>query len=163
MKETDLFDEVVLKDMPDPYDARESVWLPFLLEVCKADENTIIIGHSSGAEACMRLLENHKLLGAVLVCACHTDLGCESEAIAGYYNRPWNWEAIKGHVGPFGITQFHSNDDPFIPMHEASYVADNLTSDFHTFEDKSHFFTPADANLVLKVVIAKAKALQLQK
>ena len=58
-------------------------------EVLKADENSIIVGHSSGAEAAMRYCEEHKVRGIVLVAACHTDLGHPSEAISGYYNRAW--------------------------------------------------------------------------
>ena len=83
LTETGLFSEVVLTNMPDPYEAKEKIWLPFLLGRCDADASTILIGHSSGAEATMRLLENNKLLGAVLVSACHTDLGAPSEAISG--------------------------------------------------------------------------------
>ena len=40
--------------MPDPNVARESIWLPFIRDVLKADERTIVVGHSSGAEAAMR-------------------------------------------------------------------------------------------------------------
>jgi predicted alpha/beta hydrolase family esterase len=46
---SDLFEAVVLRNMPDPVKARESIWIPFLLNECQCDENTIIIGHSSGA------------------------------------------------------------------------------------------------------------------
>ena len=67
-----LFSEVILRDMPDPYGAKEEEWLPFLLTECAVDAHTIIIGHSSGAEAAMRLLERQPLLGVVLVSACHT-------------------------------------------------------------------------------------------
>jgi len=34
--------------------ARESIWLPFMEKELQCDENTIIVGHSSGAEAAMR-------------------------------------------------------------------------------------------------------------
>ncbi len=54
LAKTGLFSEVVLTDMPDPYEAKEKIWVPFLLGHCKADEHTIMIGHSSGAEATMR-------------------------------------------------------------------------------------------------------------
>ena len=47
--QSDIFDEVILTDMPDPVEARESIWLPFLLNSCKVDDQTIVIGHSSGA------------------------------------------------------------------------------------------------------------------
>ena len=61
--------------MPDPNDAKESIWIPFIIETLNCDASTIIFGHSSGAEAAMRLLENHKVKGCILVSACHTDLG----------------------------------------------------------------------------------------
>lgn len=80
---------VVLEDMPDPYAARESHWLPFIRNTLKVDEKTILIGHSSGCEAIMRLLEKDKVRGIILVAACHTDLGSEDEKASEYYNRPW--------------------------------------------------------------------------
>ena len=118
-----LFDEVILRDMPDPIKAREKYWVPFLLadstvklndieyDGCGFATNgyrTVIVGHSSGAEAAMRLAEQVQVLGIVLVSACHTDLGEPSEAQAGYYNRPWNWAKIKANVGKFGILQVGS-------------------------------------------------------
>lgn len=130
----------------------------------------------------MRLLESNKLLGCFLVCACHTDLGCESEAaagvglcvfslfrrlgcfiyicsVAGYYNHPWEWESIKSNAGAFGIMQCHSSDDPFIPMHEAQFVADQLNSDFRKYKNRSHFFGMADIDDLLDVFIDKIKDL----
>jgi predicted alpha/beta hydrolase family esterase len=57
-----LFSDVILRDMPDPFGAKESEWVPFLLKECGVDSNTLIIGHSSGAEAAMRLMENCAVL-----------------------------------------------------------------------------------------------------
>ena len=48
---------VAMEDMPDPYEAKQSIWLPFMRDVLKADESSIIVGHSSGAEAAMRYAE----------------------------------------------------------------------------------------------------------
>jgi len=77
---------VAMQDMPDPYQAKQAIWLPFMRDVLKAgiaslcarcaqqlsaahvgassdalcacpDENSIIVGHSSGAEAAMRYAE----------------------------------------------------------------------------------------------------------
>lgn len=80
---------VILEDMPDPHAARESRWLPFIRDTLKIDNKTILIGHSSGCEAIMRLLEKDKVRGIILVAACHTDLGDENERASEYYNRPW--------------------------------------------------------------------------
>jgi len=46
----------------------------------------------------MRLLEETKVLGVILVSACHTDLGEPNEAAAGYYNRPWPWETMRSNA-----------------------------------------------------------------
>lgn len=54
----------ILKNMPDPVVARESVWLPFMEKEMGCDADTVIVGHSSGAEAAMRYTELHK------VCSC---------------------------------------------------------------------------------------------
>ena len=40
----ELFDEIVLEDMPDPIMAHENIWLPFLKDTLNANENTIIVG-----------------------------------------------------------------------------------------------------------------------
>ncbi|KAJ8794418.1 hypothetical protein J1605_003185 [Eschrichtius robustus] len=46
--------QCLAKNMPDPITARESIWLPFMETELHCDEETIIIGHSSGAIAAMR-------------------------------------------------------------------------------------------------------------
>nr|AAI24590.1 Si:ch211-258l4.7 [Danio rerio] len=68
-----------LKNMPDPVTARESVWLPFMEKDLKCDEETLIIGHSSGAAAAMRYAETHKVFAIILVGAYTSHLGDENE------------------------------------------------------------------------------------
>lgn len=140
------FSDVILKNMPDPVTARRSVWLPFVLSLgCGAD--TVVIGHSSGAVAAMRLLEDHKLAGVVLVSSCHSDLGEPNEAASGYYppsGGEWKWAAQRENAGASGgnIRILHSEDDPFIPLDEALHVADMLKTKLHVAKGESHFFTP---------------------
>lgn len=129
--------EVLMSDMPDPFVARENVWLPFVQRSWAPDERTVVIGHSSGAEAAMRLAETTKLLGIVLVSACHTDLGISNERASGYYARPWLWEDIRENVGR--IVQFGAKDDPFLPLKEQQHVADSLRAEFHRLDGRGHF------------------------
>jgi hypothetical protein len=49
--------EVIVPNMPDPMEAKETIWIPFLKEI-GVDEHTLIIGHSSGAVCGMRLAGN---------------------------------------------------------------------------------------------------------
>eukprot|EP00501_MAST-03F_sp_TOSAG23-6_P001097 GSMAST32.ASY1.ANO1.1140.1 assembled CDS len=161
---------VILRTMPDPHKARRSRWLPFLLNECHADSNTVVIGHSSGAVATMRLLETNRLLGAVLVAACHTDLGHQSEAISHYYPEsptsishntgnggPWKWENISNNAN--WILQFHSTDDCFIPPKEARFVSTKTHSTYFEFNDRNHFFSPFPE--LIREIISKMKRSKL--
>lgn len=129
---------VIAPTFPDNVLARESYWLPYLVNELKADEKTIIIGWSSGAVAAMRYAEKHTLYGSVLIGACYTDLGLEDEKIAGYYDRPWNWEAIRNNQK--WITQFASSDDPVIDVREPRYIHEKLETEYTEFSDQGHFY-----------------------
>ncbi len=57
---------VIDQNFPDSDLARAKYWLPFI-KTLGADENTILVGHSSGATAAMCYAEKNKILGSVLV------------------------------------------------------------------------------------------------
>lgn len=129
--------KVIVEEFPDSILARESQWIPFLKNELKADKNTILIGHSSGAIAAMRYAEKNQILGSVLIGTYHTDLGMESERISEYFNRPWDWEAIKRNQKWIAI--FASSDDPWIPIEEPRFLHQNLGTDYHEYSDQGHF------------------------
>ena len=131
---------VINQTFPDNIKARSSFWLPFL-ESLGNDEQTILIGHSSGAMAAMRYAETHRLLGSVLVGVCHTDLGDRFEAASGYYNRPWPWDQIRANQQWIGI--FNSTDDPHIPIAEPRFVAAQLRGNYFEFTNRGHFTNAA--------------------
>ncbi len=128
---------VLAPTMPDNVEAKASVWLPYMRDVLKCDENTVVVGHSSGAVAAMRYAEEYKLLGSVLVGACYTDLGYESERISGYYDTPWQWDKIKNNQQWTII--FASSDDPYIPISEQRFIHHNLGGEYCEFTDRGHF------------------------
>ncbi|XP_050950688.1 putative hydrolase RBBP9 isoform X2 [Labeo rohita] len=135
-----------LKKMPDPVTARESIWLPFMKEDLECDEETLIIGHSSGAAAAMRYAEKHKVFAIILVGAYTSDLGNENERESGYFNRAWEWEKIRTNVKH--IIQFGSTDDPFLPWEEQQEVADGLKADLQKYSDRGHFQDTAFPELI---------------
>lgn len=122
---------------PDAPLARSKYWLPMLKEELHADEHTILVGHSSGALAAMRFAEQNKILGSILIGAMHTDLGIENERLSGYFDTPWNWQAIKNNQQ--WIVQFASCDDPWIPIEEARFVYQHLDCEYHEYKDQGHF------------------------
>jgi len=138
-----VFREVICQDFPEPEEAPREVWLPFLCNDLRVGPDTILVGHSSGAEAAMRLAEENPVGGLVLVAACHTDLGDEGERASGYYppgGGPWRWDRIRKNAG--WIVQFHSDDDFLVPVEEGRFVAKQLQSEYHELEGHEHFFEP---------------------
>ena len=127
---------VIAKIFPDPILARERYWLPFIKKL-GADENTILIGHSSGAVAAVRFAEKNRILGSILVGACYTDLGIEDEKKSGYYDHPWEWNRIKNNQK--WIIQFASTDDQYIPIEEARFIHKNLSTEYYEYTNEGHF------------------------
>jgi len=130
-------DNVFMENMPDPVLAREKYWIPFMRDSLLCDENTVIVGHSSGAIAAMRFAEEHQVAGLVLVSAYTSDLGDETERASGYFDRPWQWEKIKSNAK--FIVQFGSTDDPFLPWPEQLAVAQQSGADLRKYENRGHF------------------------
>ncbi len=148
--------DVIGETFPDSIIAREKYWIPFLKDKLHADDKTILIGHSSGAVAAMRFAENNKLLGSILISPSYTDLGNEMEKQSGYFDRPWNWDAIRKNQR--WIVQFGSKNDPFIPLSEFQHINKMLKTEYHEFDDKGHFFENQDTfPEVVSVVRKKLK------
>jgi predicted alpha/beta hydrolase family esterase len=129
--------EVIDREFPDNILAREAYWMPFLQDELRADESTILVGYSSGAIAAMRYAQTHRLHGTALISAYHTDLGLSEERLSGYFNRPWNWQAIRENQS--WILQFASLDDPLIAIDEPRFVHEKLHTEYHEFSDQGHF------------------------
>ena len=144
----------VCDNFPDPNRARREKWLPFIRskaeEASAADpSNVILVGHSSGAQATLRYAEEYPIKAAVLVSATYTDLGDSGERASGYYpqkdksggvTNPYNFKKMKENCAHW--YQFHSDDDPFIPLHEAEQIRDGLelTDTYSMLPGRSHFF-----------------------
>eukprot|EP01059_Diplonema_ambulator_P009897 TRINITY_DN19879_c0_g1_i1.p1 TRINITY_DN19879_c0_g1~~TRINITY_DN19879_c0_g1_i1.p1 ORF type:complete len:207 (+),score=52.72 TRINITY_DN19879_c0_g1_i1:42-623(+) len=133
---------VELRNMPDPVVARREKWLPFVKDVMGCDEGTILVGHSSGAEAAMRYAEENKILGIILVGACHTHLDDANELASGYYpypdgSNPWRFPAQVANTS--FRTVFASTDDPFIPIQEQRHVAAAIDAKMFEYTDRGHF------------------------
>lgn len=123
--------------MPDAPLCRAKFWLPVLKNELCADENTVIVGHSTGALAAMRYSEQNKIFGMVLVGAMHTDLGIESEKLSGYFDESWKWD--RQIENQKWTVLFASQDDPWIPINEARFIHEKLNCEYHEYKDQGHF------------------------
>ncbi len=148
---------VILEEFPDPVLARASFWIPFLHDTLKADKNTILVGHSSGAIAAMRYAEKYEILGSVLVAGYHTDLGIETEKLSGYFDEPWDFDAIRNHQK--WIIQFASTDDPWIPIDEPRFVHAMTSSEYKEYNTMGHYGGDSDKREFHELVDAIVKKL----
>jgi uncharacterized protein len=148
---------VVCEDFPDPFKARRSVWIPHIRQQARSSSNVVLVGHSSGAQAVLRYAELYPIHAGVLVSATYSDLGDPGEKASGYYPtieasgdggisttlNPYDFEAMRKNCQRWH--QFHSDDDPFIPLHEAEQIRDGLrlnAGEYAWLSGRSHFFEP---------------------
>ena len=107
------------------------------------NENTYIIGHSSGAVAALGFLqqlpENTKMNTIILVGAFKDDLGWE--ALKELFDVPLNFEKIKKHARHFFF--IHSDNDPYCPLDHATYLAEKLDGELIIRSGEKHFSTEA--------------------
>lgn len=130
--------ETFFETMPDSINTRSKYWLPFLKDHVSVGPNDVIIGWSSGAVAAMRYAEQHPIKGSVLISPCYTDLdGDPLEVLSGFYNTPWNWEAIKQNQG--NIALFWGDNDPYIPQSEFYDIAGFLNPKQFKIAGRGHF------------------------
>jgi pimeloyl-ACP methyl ester carboxylesterase len=178
----------VCDNFPDPLRARRDRWIPFIRSLAekqqpqqlqstpasRGDEhdnsNIILVGHSSGSQAALRYAELYKVRACILVSATYSDLGDATERASGYYPQPTSSSSSGGEESnPYQFDvmkancpiwhQFHSDDDPFIPLREAERIRNGLgisskDSTYHMLPGRSHFFdfSPELLEVVLDVV-----------
>lgn len=82
----------------------------------------------------------------------YTDLGVDTGKQSGYYDKPREWQTIKSNAGT--IIQFASADDPYVPLHEAHTIRDQLGSEYYEFPRKGHFM---DVDFPELVQVLKSK------
>lgn len=128
--------DVIAENMPDPDLARKEYWLPFIKEKLSTTDS-ILIGHSSGAVAILRYLEENKSKLAILIGVYHTDLNDEREKKSGYFNEPWKWDKIRHNAEKIVI--FASNDDPYIPISHPLFIKEKINAEYHEYNDEGHF------------------------
>ncbi len=105
------------------------------------DDETIIIGHSSGAVEILSLLDNFNnnqhVKAIYLVSAFKDDLGWES--LKDLFLKEFNFENIKAHSGKFIL--FHSDNDPYCPIEHAKYLSSKLNGELIVLKGQGHFNT----------------------
>lgn len=134
---------VWLPQLPNSEKPNTATYNKFLLsnKQFTIDEDTTLIGHSSGAVEILSLVQNlpagTKVKAAVLVSAFKDDLGWES--LDELFLEPFDFDKIKANCDNF--TYVHSDDDPHVPLEQAKYLADETDGELIVFPGQGHFNT----------------------
>lgn len=136
---------------PDSTIARSEYWLPFLQDFLKAGENDVLVGWSSGAVAAMRYTESHKIKGSILISPSYTDMGDDLEKQSGYFDAPWQWQAIKDHQDKIAL--IYGDDDPYIPQEEFNYIAQKLEPTVFEIPQGRHFIEKTEFPELLSYIV----------
>lgn len=139
---------VFIPSMPNPLKPVMESWVQFLKEqIGTPDEDTILFGHSIGAQTILRYLESlgdgEKIGGAVFLAGwIHlTDEAYEVEEDLEIA-KPWlaaliGWDKIKARAKKF-ICIF-SDDDPLVPISDAKIFESKLGAKIIMEYGKEHF------------------------
>ena len=139
---------VTVPSMPDAQLCRRKFWIPHCEDVLRADERSIVVGHSSGAVCALRLAERNRLRGIVLVAGYDDDLGDAGERASGYFDDAFDYEAIKANCGGGERPRIDcviGMRDSLVPPEMQRALAVKLGARETLCERRDHFFTsPAE-------------------
>ncbi|MFZ1655103.1 MAG: alpha/beta hydrolase [Candidatus Moraniibacteriota bacterium] len=116
--------EVWLPQLPNDEHPNLKEWIPFILSGGTFTEETVLIGHSAGAQVILSILENIdiKIKKALLVSG-HAKL--LREDAGGKNEKEPNWDVIKAHAEEFIF--INSDNDPWgCDATQGKILADNL-------------------------------------
>ncbi|MFA4954598.1 MAG: alpha/beta hydrolase [Patescibacteria group bacterium] len=139
---------VFVPAMPEPLRPRIETWVDFLRsQIGRPDEDTILFGHSIGAQTILRYLETlgegEKIGKAVFLAGwVHlSEIANEDEedilTAKPWLETPIDWEKVKQRAASFvGI---FPTVDPLVPLSDAEIFKDKLGARIIIEKDKGHF------------------------
>lgn len=135
--------ETWVPQLPNAHRPNSDIYNQFILESnWKFNEDSLIIGHSSGAVATLALLEalpeNVCIETAVLVGVFRGSLGRDS--LADLRTEPFDLDKVRRTAKEIII--LHSDNDPFCPLEDAEYYAQELGAKLIVIPGAQHF-TPS--------------------
>lgn len=130
--------KVFLQEMPLAWRPDIDIYWDFVKDKFNFNNESILIGHSSGAVAILGLLQKltpiKKVEKAILVGSFIKDRGCNCE---GLFKKDFDWDVIKNNANEFYI--IHSDDDPYCPLEDAEEIAKNLGTKVMLIKGQKHF------------------------
>lgn len=131
--------KVWVPDLPDANRPNVGNYNPFLFNNWDYNDETILIGHSSGSVAILSLLDhlpkNVQVRKSILVAGFTDDLGWD--VLNGMFINEFNWENIKKRSKEFVL--FHSDNDPYVDLQHGKKLKKLLNAKLVIKKGAEHF------------------------
>lgn len=132
--------QVWLPALPNPNLPSLKANTDFLLAHCPFPINadTLVVGHSSGAILALILAQSNPVsLGGIVAVSVFHDNSLGWEKNTKLFDVDFDWPAIKAKSGK--LLFIHSDTDPYVPLDQAKYVADNCEAEIIVIPNEGHF------------------------
>jgi predicted alpha/beta hydrolase family esterase len=138
--------EVSVPEFPTPEAQNLNNWFQVLeYEGLEIDEETVLIGHSTGAVFILNVLErlDMEIEAAFLISGFIGPLNDErfDPLNESFAERDFDFKSIKASAGEIYI--YHSASDPYVPVEKAGELVEDLDANFELVADARHFNTEA--------------------
>lgn len=133
---------VWLPQLPEADKPSLREWNDFVKDHCPfpIDNQTLIVGHSSGAILALVLAQSDtEKIGAIVAVSVFHDNSLRWEPNNKLFDVSLDWAAIRNGVSKLYL--IHSDNDPYVPLGQARYVAQKTGAEFMVMPDQGHFNT----------------------
>lgn len=131
--------DVVIPELPEPENPDRDVWTETLVKTCAPlKETDIIVGHSLGGAAALRMLEAAEARStphAMVMIA--TPWMIKDEKFRGFFMSELDFEVLMWRASKFVV--IHAQNDPIIPVDHGKRYASALHATLITPETGEHF------------------------
>ncbi|AOV94632.1 hypothetical protein AQV86_01760 [Nanohaloarchaea archaeon SG9] len=136
--------EVAVPEFPTPKAQNLNNWLQVLEhEGLQIDEETVLIGHSTGAVFILNVLErlDFEIKAVFLISGFTGPLNDErfDPLNKTFAEREFDFESIKASAAEIYV--FHSGSDPYVPLEKAGELVEDLDANFELVANAGHFNT----------------------
>lgn len=131
--------KVWLPQLPNCDKPNVDTYNKFLISNWEFNDETVLIGHSSGAVEILSLLENLPegiLINKAILVAGFVD-NLNWDALDELFIHPFEWEKIKSKSKR--IILIHSDNDPYVPLEHGKILQKNLNAELLIKEGQKHF------------------------
>lgn len=132
--------QVWLPQLPHAEQPSLQEWAEFVHNNCPfaINEEALIVGHSSGAILALVLAQqNSTSVGGVIAVSVFHDNSLNWEPNSRLFDIALDWNAIQANANK--LLFIHSDNDPYVSLDQAKYVADNCNAKLEVIPGQGHF------------------------